>query len=247
MEAKGSKYINLLSQDLESKKSILNNLKYLLFKQVCNNNSIANYQLEELININFKCKNKRLKILDIGAGICNYFPKNVKNSNNKYYACDLSEDLQYYLEKRGIIFKKGDLTKNDLEIEKNFFDIIICSHVIEHLDDPNNLLFAISSLLKQSGILLLKTPDINIVKWNFFNDFTHKKPYTIKSLEQQISSERINIIKCKSSTLYKDFALSLIKKNPLNPFNFIFLIIGIYTYLFRKDMREIICIAKKIQ
>ena len=131
-------------------------------------------------------------------------------------------------------------------MEENSFDLVICSHVIEHIEDPSNLLKEISKLLRKSGLLFLKTPDINIVKWNFFNDFTHKKPYTRNSLIEQTKSEAIQIEECYSSTLYKDFALNLFQGNPFNPFNIIFLIIGFYTYYIRKDMRELICIAKKI-
>ena len=132
-------------------------------------------------------------------------------------------------------------------MKENSFDIIICSHVIEHIEEPSNILFEINKLLKRSGILFLKTPDIKVVKWNFFNDFTHKKPYTTSSLIEQIESDSMPVIKCSSSTLYKDFALSLLKNNPFNPFNIIFLIIGFYTYFIRNDMRELICIARKLK
>ena len=74
------------------------------------------------------------------------------------------------------------MSKDKLKLKENTFDIIICSHVIEHIDEPSNLLFEINKLLKKSGILFLKTPDIKIVKWNFYNDFTHVKPYSKHSL-----------------------------------------------------------------
>ena len=46
----------------------------------------------------------------------------------------------------------------------------------------------------------------------FFNDFTHKKPYTRNSLIEQTKSEAIQIEECYSSTLYKDFALNLFQE-----------------------------------
>ena len=42
-----------------------------------------------------------------------------------------------------------------------------------------------------------------------------------------------------------DFFLDLMKKNLLNPFNLIFLLVGFYSYFFRNDMKEIICLALK--
>ena len=158
----------------------------------------------------------------------------------------MSDDLEKLLDKRGIKFIQGDMVKDNLKLKENYFDIIICSHVIEHIEEPSNILFEINKLLKISGILFLKTPDINIVKWNFFNDFTHKKPYTKNSLKEQIESDSMRVVKCSSSTLYKEFAFNLLKNNLFNPFNVIFIVIGFYTYFVRNDMRELICIARKL-
>ena len=246
MVNKGSKYINLLSKNIKYKKQGLKNLKYYLLRLVCKNSSIANHQLDHLINNYFFYSLKGLNILDIGSGLCSYYPENVTESKNKYFACDLSDDLKEFLEKRGIKFIQGDMVKDKLVLKKNSFDIIICSHVIEHIEEPSNMLVEINKLLKISGILFLKTPDIKVVKWNFFNDFTHKKPYTKHSLIEQIDSDKMQVIKCTSSTLYKDFAFNLLKNNPFNPFNIIFFIIGFYTYFIRTDMRELICIVRKL-
>ena len=246
MVNKGSKYIKLLSKNKKNRKQGLRNLKYYLLRLVCNNSSIANHQLDHLINNYFSDSAKGLSILDIGSGLCNYYPENVIESKNQYFACDLSDDLKEFLKERGIKFIKGDVVNDNLTLKENSFDIIICSHVIEHIGEPSNLLFEINKLLKLSGILFLKTPDIKVVKWNFFNDFTHKKPYTKNSLKEQVESDTMQVINCTSSTLYKDFAFNLLKNNPFNPFNLIFLITGIYTYLIRNDMRELVCIARKL-
>ena len=243
----GSKYINLLAKNIKDKKTNIRNLKNFLLKLVCKNTSIANHQLEQLIRKYFLYSAKGLNILDIGAGLCKYYPDNVVCSENKYFACDLTDELKELIENRGIKFFKGDMVKDKLKFTENSFDIIICSHVIEHIQEPSNILNEIEKLLKKKGVLFLKTPDIKVVKWNFFNDFTHKKPYTKTSLVEQIQSDSMSIDRCISSTLYKDFALNLLKNNPLNPFNIIFLIIGYYTYYLRPDMRELICLVRKIK
>ena len=79
------------------------------------------------------------------------------------------------------------------------------------------------------------------------DDFTHKKPYTKNSLREQVESDAMKVINCTSSTLYKDFAFNLFKNNPFNPLNIFFFIIGFYTYFIRNDMRELICIARKLK
>ena len=139
MVNKGSKYINLLSKNIKSRKQGLRNLKYFLLRLVCNNSSIANHELDQLINNYFSYSAIGLKILDIGSGLCNYYPENVTDSKNKYYACDLSDDLKKTLEKRGIEFIQGDMVKDKLTLKENSFDIIICSHVIEHIEEPSNI------------------------------------------------------------------------------------------------------------
>ena len=246
MSPKGSKYIKLLSRDLKSNKSGLrNSFKYNLLKLVCKNHTLANFQLDGIIAEHLNRKNS-LRMLDIGAGLCNYYPENVKESSNKYIAYDLSKDMKNNLDKRGIIIFQADINKDKLKLEDESIDLIICSHLIEHLHNPTNLLLEIERLLTKSGILFIKTPDIKSVKWNFYNDFTHTKPYSKSSLSQQVESEKLKIKKCYSTTLYLDFAKKLFLKNILNPFNFIFLVIGIYTFYFRKDMREIICLSKKL-
>ena len=106
--------------------------------------------------------------------------------------------------------------------------------------------FANLKSLKCPICKVLKTPDIKVVKWNFYNDFTHKKPYTKNSLKEQIESDAMQLVKCSSTTLYKEFAFNLLKNNLFNPFNIIFLIIGIYTYFIRTDMRELIFIVRKL-
>ena len=101
MVNKGSKYINLLSKNKKSRKQGLRNFKYFLLRLVCNNSSIANHEFDQLIKNYFSCSATGLKILDIGSGLCNYYPENVTESKNKYYACDLSDDLKKFLKKGG--------------------------------------------------------------------------------------------------------------------------------------------------
>ena len=65
MESNGSKYINLLSRDLKTKKSGINKkLKYFLLKLVCKNNSLANFQLEEIVQKYFYKQHNQLLSLE---------------------------------------------------------------------------------------------------------------------------------------------------------------------------------------
>ena len=153
MVKKGSKYFNLLSQKLKSRKQGLRNLKYLLLSLVCQNSSIANHQLDQLIKNYFSYSAKGLNILDMGSGFCNYYPENVIESKNEYFACDLSCDLKEVLEKRGIKFIQGDMVKDKLTLKENSFDIIIVITVFEHLPNPYAVAQTLLKSLEEGGLI----------------------------------------------------------------------------------------------
>ena len=67
------------------------------------------------------------------------------------------------------------------------------------------------------------------------------------SLKEQIESDAMQVVKCSSTTLYKEFAFNLLKNNLFNPLNIIFVIIGFYTYFLRNDMRELNFIVRKLR
>jgi len=51
------------------------------------------------------------------------------------------------------------------------FDVVLCSHVIEHVYDPYDLLMAIHSSLRPGGLLLLSTPNAQSDVHQFFGPY----------------------------------------------------------------------------
>lgn len=124
-------------------------------------------------------------ILDIGVGtgfilqyIHDYF-----NSSAAFYGVDLDKNLAI---PTYIIFEEVDLEKRDLPFPSKFFDIVISTFVIEHLYNPIRLFEESYRVLKNGGEFYLVTeyyttlflPDY----WNFYQDPTHVRPYTKRSL-----------------------------------------------------------------
>lgn len=66
---------------------------------------------------------------------------------------------------------KMDLT--DLKFEDNFFDIVICSHVLEHIKDDLKGMREIYRVLKPGGIAILQSP-ISAILLNTYEDETAK-------------------------------------------------------------------------
>lgn len=58
----------------------------------------------------------------------------------------------------GIRFQKGDLRSLDLD---RCFDVIICSDVLEYIEEDNRVLDNFQRLLKEEGRLILHTPRLN--------------------------------------------------------------------------------------
>ena len=51
-----------------------------------------------------------------------------------------------------------DITKYNDNIKNGIFDMIVCTEVIEHTNNPLNAIKELTRLLKEDGILILSTP-----------------------------------------------------------------------------------------
>lgn len=108
---------------------------------------------------------KHLKVLDIGPSYC--FSKLCRSlSNIRYVSIDL--------------FPKIAMIKMDfknLAFKKNFFDCIICFHVLEHIKDDLSAMREMFRVLKPGGWALVQVPiDINRAK-TFENFKVSEKNY----------------------------------------------------------------------
>ncbi len=54
----------------------------------------------------------------------------------------------------------GNIEEIELDLPENYFDVIICGDVIEHLIDPWNVLRKLHKHLKDNGIIIVSIPNI---------------------------------------------------------------------------------------
>lgn len=99
---------------------------------------------------------KTLNVLDVGAssGIMDsYISKYVRS----LVGIDIDNGAITHANKnfksKNLIFKKGDAL--DLKFKENSFDIVICTHVYEHVEKPDKLFKEIYKVLKPGGICYL--------------------------------------------------------------------------------------------
>ena len=97
---------------------------------------------------------------------------------------DIDKQKIKVCKEKGLNAQQIDLEKK-LGFEKNYFDGVFASHVIEHTHDPIKSLKEIHRVLKPNGKIVVFTPNINKFK-KFWTDPTHKIPFTKPKLEKAL-------------------------------------------------------------
>ena len=72
--------------------------------------------------------------------------------------------------------------KNSLPFKDQTFSYIDCQHVIEHIPNSYDFLIECKRVLKQGGQMILSTPNVKKIGFDFYIDYTHIKPFTSESL-----------------------------------------------------------------
>lgn len=99
------------------------------------------------------------KLLDIGTTPFTFYLS--ENTNHDVFAFDYNTYLKERSEEFNIHFQSGDLEKDDLPYEDDFFDIVLFAEVFEHIhSDPVKLFKRLLKTIKPGGILILGTPNL---------------------------------------------------------------------------------------
>ncbi len=73
-----------------------------------------------------------LKVLDIGCAYWNFYDIR-KNKNIKYSGIDYNDYFVDFCQKKWLDVKKCDISREKIPYPDSTFDVVYCSHVIEHL------------------------------------------------------------------------------------------------------------------
>ncbi|WP_028582775.1 class I SAM-dependent methyltransferase [Desulfogranum japonicum] len=134
-----------------------------------NSHKLEHKFIEEIENFTFS--QERLEqtlqmIPDTGRlleiGIC--FRETIDFYREKFhgdcYGVDISRKI---IKNRSIDFTEAkvcDVSTEDIPWENNFFDVIVCNEVIEHVYNTDNMLAEIHRVLAETGILIISTPNL---------------------------------------------------------------------------------------
>jgi len=125
---------------------------------------------------NFK---KGMKMLEVGCGR-GEFLENFHKLGLEVVGLDISAEAKSY--KKEFDIKICDVENDGLPFDDNTFDIIYSKSFIEHLYYPERYLTEAYRVLKTNGLLLTLVPDWESNYKIYFDDFTHRTPFTSISL-----------------------------------------------------------------
>jgi len=165
--------------------------------------------------------NSNFSVLDVGCGDGNLL-FNLRNSfpNSSLYGIDFNvESTKKKLKSFNINLIEGSLA--DIGFNEKF-DFICNSQLLEHLENPSDLINLISSNLKKNGIAFLDVPNAESRSFKIFgrnwvhlDTPRHRILYTPTSLTSILIKNRFNVIEVKkfgTGFAYLSSLLNLLKE-----------------------------------
>lgn len=121
-----------------------------------------------------------MNLLEVGCGRCEFlygFAKqgvNVTGVDLSPFAKQSAPDLDIHL---------ADISKEALPFDDESFDVVYSKSFIEHLENPETYFSQVYRVLGNGGGCLTLVPDWESCYKTYFDDHTHKTPFTRISLQ----------------------------------------------------------------
>lgn len=108
-------------------------------------------------------RNKKVKVLDVGCAF-GYMLKKFPD-NCELNGIDISDFAITQAKKLlpNATLKVGG-AETTFPFKDNYFDVVICNDVIEHLEHPKKALENMHRVLKKGGVLYINTPNLNSLR-----------------------------------------------------------------------------------
>ena len=136
---------------------------------------------------------KNPRLLDIGSGKGNHLV-GFSRLGIEVYGLDKRDECVQILKDFDI--RECDIEKDKFPFEDNFFDFVFSKSVLEHVENTGNLLSESLRLLKPGGIAVNLTPDLKSQLKFFWDDYTHVKAFTRKSLQNAMKINGFSNVEC---------------------------------------------------
>lgn len=149
--------------------------------------------------------NKSFNLLDVGAGSHSATKTKAIFPQCNYYGIDITREYENNEQDFAAMsgFYEMDLTRLDFSsIPDDFFDIIIMSHIIEHLHNGDQVIEGLTQKLKKGGYIYIEYPAERSTRLpsmkrtlNFYDDPTHVRIYSVPEVTGVLKNKGFNIIK----------------------------------------------------
>ena len=136
-------------------------------------------------------------VLDIAAGHCDFI--NLIQAKHKD-AIDWNPSCKTFAGNDVNVIIQ-DLSK--ISVKRNNYDLILASNIFEHLED-STLIHVINNIyhgLKKGGKLICIQPNFKYSYKNYFDDYTHTRIFTDKSLSTILRLNGFTIVEIKPKFL----------------------------------------------
>ena len=126
-------------------------------------------------------KDSNKKFLEIGCGNCDLLSE-FKSIGLEVTGTDLLKSAGKDYHDINII--QNNIEKQPLPFPDETFDCIFSKSVVEHIYNPQSYFTEAKRVLKKNGVLITLTPDWEVQKNKFFDDWTHKTPFSKVTMER---------------------------------------------------------------
>jgi len=172
------------------------------------------------------------KVLEVGCGEGN-FRKNLSQENECWGVEPIKASARKAAEKMDKVLI-GTFNEMYDQIPDDYFDLVICNDVIEHMTDHEEFFHSIKKKIKKEGCLVASIPNVRFISnlielvikkdWEYkyagILDRTHLRFFTEKSLKRTIIDSRFEIDQFKGINNYRSGGIKRYF------FNVIFMLLG---------------------
>lgn len=192
---------------------IINKIPPYYYQQSIKNNLLQRiWHFNKLQVVSSLIPNKPNKILDVGCAsgwfiseISKKFPK------TQCYGIDVYAQAIVLAKKLypQIKFKVADAHK--LPFKKDAFEVVVCTEVLEHVENPQKVILEIKRILKRAGTAVIELDSGSLlfsVAWFIWKKFkgrvwqdSHLTSFTVSKLETLITAYGLKVIKKRKFNL----------------------------------------------
>lgn len=128
---------------------------------------------------------KRLKILNVGAGIGDELP--VVHEFGELYVIDIDPNALELIPQE-LVFEKKVCDACHMSYPDSFFDLVVAFDVLEHVENDIELINEIYRVLKPRGVFIFTVPAFNFLFSSHDKALNHFRRYDKRTIKNRLSS-----------------------------------------------------------